>query len=78
MSSEHEGGFTSEGHKPFPSLYVDNSQVGEFSVWSSGALHQRVQQYTEFILDSDLPAHRSIAARIINHALFELDYRERR
>lgn len=71
-----EGGFTSEGHAPFPSLSVDNTQVAEFSIWTDKSLNDRIAQYQEFIKDSQLPHQRSIARRIIDHAIWELSYRE--
>lgn len=76
MSGEQEDSFIPEGHAPFPSLYLDNGQTGEFSAWTDDALNGRIAQYQEFIKTSELPKHISVARRIIEHCLFELSYRE--
>lgn len=73
---ETNEGFTPEGQKPFPSLYIDAEHVGEFSTWPSEALHDRIQTYLAFIQESKLPHHKTIASRIINHAVFELSWRD--
>ena len=68
-------GFTSEGHEPFPSLYSDNQQVGQFTEWTTEALVDRVRVYQDFIVNSHLPSHQSVARRIIDHAAYELNFR---
>lgn len=74
--SQETSSFTPEGFTSFPSLYQDNTIVSEFSGWTDAALNGRISQYQEFIANSQLPNHISVARRIIDHAIFELTYRE--
>ncbi|MDL2342294.1 MAG: hypothetical protein QFB87_04435 [Patescibacteria group bacterium] len=76
MSAEQTDGFIPEGHPPFPSLRTDNGQVAEFSIWTAEALNGRIATYQEFIKTSELPHHQAMARRIIDHAIWELSYRE--
>lgn len=73
--NEQESAFTTEGFRPFPSLYQDNLQVREFSSWSTDALNNHFQDYTEFMKGEVMPRAAEESRRVLSHLLFELMYR---
>lgn len=74
--SEQNSTFTTEGFKPFPSLYQDNQQVREFSAWTTESLNSHYQEYNEFLQTKVMPRAEEESRRIMAHLCFELMYRE--
>jgi hypothetical protein len=63
---------------PFPNMYSDYSQVHDYATWPMEALNERLTSYVDFIRREDLmPRALSVAALIIEHLAFEIDWRGR-
>ena len=76
MSVEQDG-FATEGFKPFPNLHADETLIHTYSELTDDALWQKAAYYTNFLEDSALMPHaRQSAEHILNHLLFEMNYRE--
>lgn len=70
--------FTGEGFDSMPSLYADNTLVGEFSDerFTDEVLSRKADEYEKFLKQDDLmPRAKEEAERVMNHLLFEKMYR---
>jgi hypothetical protein len=69
--------FSTEGFESFPSLYADNKRTAELSEWTIQMLEERASQYVAFLQRDDLmPRAKAQADRMLDHMLFELQYRD--
>jgi hypothetical protein len=69
--------FMPEGFKGNPSLYGEEQIMHDYSTISTEVLEDKAQRFIAILNDpATLPKHRAIVARLIDHIVFEVTYRD--
>lgn len=68
---------TPAGFEGNPSLYGEEQLLHDFSTMTTDCLEEKARRFIGILNDPDtLPKHREIVARLIDHVVFEVTYRE--
>lgn len=69
--------FSSEGFKGNASLYGEEQMIHEYSTMTTECLEEKAQRFIAILNDpATLPKHRGIVARLLDHVVFEVTYRD--